>query len=139
MVWLWCSLLYAGSASAQVLTSAPDDSMFFCGGGYPFPEFPGGQDSLFAYLSRAIHYPKIADTTISGTVIIEFTLDTTGNVIDAKVFRSLHPAFDSVALQAIRQMPRWDVPAGVLGGNNRKRKELLTMRQPIHFSRKKKE
>ncbi|MCU0435461.1 MAG: energy transducer TonB [Bacteroidia bacterium] len=122
---------------AQADTTEQGDIRIICGPYEQLPEFPGGQDGLTAYLNRAIHFPKIADTTISGTVIIEFTIDTVGNVGDAKIFRSLHPAFDSVALEAVRQMPRWKTYVNYSGGSAGGRKESVTMRLPIRFSRRK--
>lgn len=102
------------------------------------PEFPGGQDSLFAYLYRNIRFPKTSDTTISGTMIVEFEIDTLGNVINAHIIKSLHPEFDTIALRAIQLMPRWKPGFDNCRGSSKESKQLVnTMRQPIHFNRKK--
>ena len=45
------------------------------------PEFPGGPDSLNAFLSREIQYPPIAKKNgITGTVLIEFVVEKDGRV-----------------------------------------------------------
>lgn len=102
-----------------------------------FPEFPGGWDSLTRYIHRNIHFPTIADSTISGMVIVEFTIDTIGNVTNARILKSLHPQFDSIVLAAFGEMPRWKPAINYCGGNSKGRKEAMTIRQPIHFNRKK--
>jgi TonB family protein len=48
-------------------------------------------------------YPSIAQASrVQGTVVIEATIDKEGNVIDAKVLRSI-PLLDQAALDAVRQ------------------------------------
>jgi TonB family protein len=48
-------------------------------------------------------YPSIAQASrVQGTVVIEATIDQQGNVIDAKILRSI-PLLDQAALDAVRQ------------------------------------
>jgi uncharacterized protein len=42
-------------------------------------------------------------TETSGDVLVDFTVDTTGRVRDAKVIKTPHPAFSSRALEAVQQ------------------------------------
>jgi TonB family protein len=101
------------------------------------PEFPGGRDSLFAYLYRNIHLPKTADSTLSGAVIVEFTIDAIGNVTNAYILKSLHPQLDSIVIAAFTEIPRWKPAINYCGNNSKGHKEAMTLRQPIRFSQKK--
>ena len=59
------------------------------------------------YVNSNIKYPEEAESSITGRVIIEFTIDVDGSLIDAKVIRSLHPLLDAEALRVIQSSPKW--------------------------------
>lgn len=72
------------------------------------PEFPGGPDSLNAFLSREIQYPPIAKNNgIKGTVLIEFVVEKDGRVTNGKVKVPLFPECDEEALRGVMSMPKW--------------------------------
>ena len=72
------------------------------------PEFPGGPDSLNAYLSREIQYPPIAKNNgIMGTVLIEFVVEKDGRVTNGRVKVPLFPDCDVEALRAVMSLPNW--------------------------------
>ncbi|MCR4826787.1 MAG: energy transducer TonB [Bacteroidales bacterium] len=72
------------------------------------PEFPGGMDSLYAFLAREIQYPPIAkDNGITGTVLVEFVVEEDGRVTNAKVKVPLFPECDKEAVRAVMSMPKW--------------------------------
>ena len=72
------------------------------------PEFPGGADSLTAFLQREIVYPPIAKKYgITGTVLIEFVVERDGRVTHGKVKVPLFPDCDVEALRVVMSMPRW--------------------------------
>ena len=73
------------------------------------PEFPGGQEALFQYLSANVKYPKIAqENGIQGRVIVQFVVAKDGRIENAEVVRSGgDPSLDNEALRVIRKMPRW--------------------------------
>ena len=79
---------------------------------FPSPsiaDFPGGQDSLFAYLERTIIYPDSAMALkISGTVYISFVVEEDGSISRVKLLRGIGGGCDEVALEAIRNMPKWE-------------------------------
>ena len=78
-----------------------------------FPKFPGGADSLNAYLRREIIYPNYLD--VAGTVLVEFVVERDGSVTQPRVKVSLNPEFhDKEALRVIQSMPKWE-PATVNG------------------------
>lgn len=77
------------------------------------PKFPGGADSLTAYLRREIIYPNYLE--VAGTVLVEFVVEKDGSVTQPRVKVSLYPEFhDKEALRVIQSMPKWE-PATVNG------------------------
>ena len=72
------------------------------------PEFPGGMDSLQAFLVSEIQYPQVAkDNGITGTVLVEFVVEKDGSVTNAKVKIPLFPECDKEACRAVMSMPKW--------------------------------
>ena len=72
------------------------------------PEFPGGPDSLNAFLSKEIQYPLVAkDYGITGTVLVEFVVEEDGQVTNAKVKVPLSPECDKEAVRGVMSMPKW--------------------------------
>ena len=72
------------------------------------PEFPGGMDSLKAFLAKEIQYPPVAkDNSITGTVLVEFVVEEDGRVTNAKVKVPLFPECDKEAVRAVMAMPKW--------------------------------
>ena len=54
------------------------------------PEFPGGQQALFKYLSENVTYPVIAkENGIQGRVICQFVVNRDGSIIDVEVVRCI--------------------------------------------------
>jgi TonB family protein len=72
------------------------------------PEFPGGEDSLMAFIGKNCHYPiGEFDTICKRVVITQFSVDEQGRVGDIKILRRLQPAFDAEAIRVIRLLPRF--------------------------------
>ena len=72
------------------------------------PTFPGGQDSINAFLMRNIHYPKAArEASISGTVFIGFVVDSRGRIGHVRVLRGIGGGCDEEAVRVISIMPDW--------------------------------
>ena len=73
-----------------------------------YPEFPGGPDSLQAFLAREIQYPPVAKNNgITGTVLVEFVVEKDGQVTNAKVKVPLFPECDKEAVRAVMSLPKW--------------------------------
>ena len=73
-----------------------------------YPEFPGGADSLNAFLAREIQYPPVAKNNgITGTVLVEFVVEKDGRVTNAKVKVPLFPECDKEAVRGVMSMPNW--------------------------------
>ena len=73
------------------------------------PEFPGGQQALFKYLSENVKYPVIAqENGIQGRVICQFVVNKDGSIVDVEVVRSGgDPSLDKEAVRVIKSMPKW--------------------------------
>ena len=73
------------------------------------PEFPGGQQALFKYLSENVKYPTIAqEHGIQGRVICQFVVNKDGSIVDVEVVRSGgDPSLDKEAIRVIKSMPKW--------------------------------
>ncbi len=73
------------------------------------PEFPGGQQALFKYLSENVKYPMIAqENGIQGRVICQFVVNKDGSIVDVEVVRSGgDPSLDKEAIRVIKSMPKW--------------------------------
>ena len=73
------------------------------------PEFPGGQQALFKYLSENVKYPVIAqENGIQGRVICQFVVNKDGSIVDVEVVRSGGDAsLDKEAIRVLKSMPKW--------------------------------
>ncbi|MCQ2324501.1 MAG: energy transducer TonB [Paludibacteraceae bacterium] len=73
------------------------------------PEFPGGQQALFKYLTENVKYPVIAqENGIQGRVICQFVVNKDGAIVDVEVVRSGgDPSLDKEAVRVIKSMPKW--------------------------------
>ena len=72
------------------------------------PEFPGGMDALYKYLSENLHYPEQAmENGIQGRVYIRFVIEIDGRVTNAKVVRGIGGGCDEEALRVVNAMPKW--------------------------------
>ena len=71
-------------------------------------EFPGGAAKVMEFIAGQVTYPESAKAEgIEGKVFVEFTISETGEVTNAHVIESLHPALDSAAIAAAESMPAW--------------------------------
>ena len=72
------------------------------------PEFPGGFQAMMDFLSKNVNYPPAcAENSIQGRVVVQFTIDTIGQVTQTEIVRSVHPDLDAEALRVVNSFPRW--------------------------------
>lgn len=72
------------------------------------PVFPGGNDSLTAYIRSHLKYPdKATEKGIEGKVLVGFVVDKSGAVRDVEIKRSADPLLDAEALRVVRSFPAW--------------------------------
>ena len=83
------------------------------------PEFPGGMDSLQAFVNRHLRNPRQEE----GKVYVEFIVERNGWLTNLKVLRGIDEETDEEALRVMRMMPRW-VPG-------RQRNTLVRVKYPF--------
>lgn len=72
------------------------------------PEFPGGNDSLYAYIGRNIKYPESAKKEkIQGRVFVTFVIEKDGQVSSAKILRDIGGGCGEEAIRVVKNMPKW--------------------------------
>jgi periplasmic protein TonB len=73
------------------------------------PRFKGkSQDAFRQWIAQNLEYPQVAaDNNISGTVIVQFAINSKGEVVDVRVVRGVHPALDKEAKRVIESSPKW--------------------------------
>ena len=72
------------------------------------PEFPGGTQALFEFISKNLEYPQNAiDGQIEGRVIVQFVVDKAGKVGNIQVVRSIDKLLDQAAIDVVRALPAW--------------------------------
>lgn len=72
------------------------------------PEFPGGTDKVGMWISQHVKYPAEAIAKgISGSVNVNFVVDTDGSIVNVKVADSVHELLDAEAVRLVSSMPKW--------------------------------
>lgn len=72
------------------------------------PQFPGGPQALFEYLSKNIKYPVVAEENgVQGRVIVTFVVERDGSITDVQVVKSVDPSLDREAMRVVKSMPNW--------------------------------
>lgn len=72
------------------------------------PQFPGGDQALFKFLSENIKYPVNAQKNgVQGRVIVQFIVRKDGTISDVAVIRSVDSDLDAEAIRVVNAMPAW--------------------------------
>ncbi len=97
--------LFCGT-SAMAQSVVEDDEIFVVVENSP--EFPGGNDSLYAYIGRNIKYPETAKKEkIQGRVFVTFVIEKDGQVSSAKILRDIGGGCGEEAIRVVKNMPKW--------------------------------
>lgn len=73
------------------------------------PEYPGGEQALYKYLSETISYPDTATKKgIEGLVKVKFVVDEYGSIDDVKTTNNpIGYGLEQEAMRVIKMMPPW--------------------------------
>ena len=72
------------------------------------PAFPGGEAALMMYIRDNISYPSLAEEkNVQGRVVVQFVVDTIGQVGEVKVVRSVDQDLDREAVRVVNTLPRF--------------------------------
>ena len=70
------------------------------------PSFPG---DILEFIAAHLQYPpELAESSISGKVIIKFFVTPSGHCCLFRIMRSVYPCLDREALRVLKLMPAWE-------------------------------
>ncbi len=84
------------------------DSVFIFGSGKP--QFPGGSDSLKAFIKKNFDVSKNTfnwNSTMGTKIVVEFTIDTKGNILDPIIKQGINQELNDKAIEMVKKMPKW--------------------------------
>lgn len=71
-------------------------------------EFPGGLDSMYAYIVKNLKYPEAAkEKGIEGRVFVSFIIEKDGSISNVKLLRGIGGGCDEAAVKMVKNMPKW--------------------------------
>jgi protein TonB len=95
------------------------------------PEFPGGIDKMYAYLSNNLRYPSyLRERRVSGTVFVSFVINNKGDINQVEILKTPDDGFNEEVIRVINKMPRWN--PGIQAG----KPVSVRFRMPIKFTLK---
>ena len=132
---LFVSICFANVVFSQVPTTYAKDSLVYDIVDEVEPEFPGGYDKLYEYISKEIQYPEFEKSIPAqlfqgkNKLIVKFIVEKDGSVSQVQIDKSSYPCplCEKEAIRVIQQMPKWK-PA-----NNNGKLERCWVRVPIIF------
>ena len=72
------------------------------------PEFPGGIEALFKFITDNLKYPQLAlENAIQGRVYISFVVETDGSISNVRVLRDIGGGCGVEAKRVVEMMPKW--------------------------------
>ncbi|MCM1032287.1 MAG: energy transducer TonB [Odoribacter sp.] len=72
------------------------------------PEFPGGEQAMYKWLSDHINYPaQASEEGVQGRVVVSFDVAKDGAITNVQIARGRHQALDKEAMRLVKSMPRW--------------------------------
>jgi antitoxin component YwqK of YwqJK toxin-antitoxin module len=72
--------------------------------------YPGGESAWLKHLSKTCYFPVQFEIVNAdkAVVVVEFSIDDDGKIGDIMVSTPFYPAFDSIAVNAIKNSKRWN-------------------------------
>lgn len=108
------ALIFVITIFASVLTSCkkfksnePVDDEIYEAVNQP-AQFPGGVDSLYAFLTKNIKYPVQARRdNVQGTVYAQFVVEKDGSLSNMRILRSIGDGCDEEVVRVLKLSPKW--------------------------------
>jgi protein TonB len=96
------------------------------------PIYPGGPQALRTFITKHLRYPDAAkEAGVEGTVVVKYTIDYQGNVIEGKIISGLHKDCDEEAIRLVKLL-KFRVPKQKRAGKIQFHKSIK-----IHFKQPK--
>ncbi|MEM6831158.1 MAG: energy transducer TonB [Bacteroidota bacterium] len=100
------SLLCFGQEADESSTKTTEGNQVFMHVDLP-AEFSGGSIAENKYLGQNLIVPEnVGD--VNGKVFFEFIVEKDGSLSDIKMIRGLVPSVDKVAMDVVKNMPKWE-------------------------------
>ena len=96
-------LLMSVMAMLSIVAVAQDEALMWA---EQLPQFPGGTQALAESIAANITYPDNCPS-FDGKVVVQFVVTKTGDIGEVKVSRTVDPVLDSIAIAAVKQLPRF--------------------------------
>lgn len=74
------------------------------------PQFPGGNDSLVAFIKRNFNVSKNIlnwNSAMGTKIIVEFTIDINGTIQNPKITQGINQELNDKAIEMVKKMPEW--------------------------------
>ena len=72
------------------------------------PQFPGGEDSLYNFITTHLRYPQVAkDNAIEGRVFLTFVIEKDGSITNVRIIRDIGGGCGKEAKRVVEMMPKW--------------------------------
>ncbi len=72
------------------------------------PEYPGGNEAMFAFFAKNMKYPADAQKNkVQGRVLVTFVVERDGTITDVQVAKPTFPSLDDEAMRLVKKMPKW--------------------------------
>ena len=72
------------------------------------PEFKGGIEKMYEYISKNFIYPEEASKrSVRGKMEVEFTVEKSGDITYVGILKGLDFSIDEEILRLLKAMPRW--------------------------------
>ena len=96
----------AAVAEAQATPQNEDD--IFTGSVEKMPEYPGGANAMFDFISKNVKYPESAkEAGVEGKVYVQFVVEKDGSLSSFQVIRGVSDELDAEAIRVSKMMPKW--------------------------------
>ena len=95
------------SAPMVPITKADSDKVFAAV--EQSPDFPGGMNKFYLYITTNVRYPENArKKNIQGKVFVTFIVERDGSLSNVRVARGVSEDIDAEAVRVIQASPKWN-------------------------------
>lgn len=111
MKYVFLLLLFFGAIVARAQdTMAPspepsNDEVYNTAGIEVKPEFPGGMQEFYKYISKNYRVPNVKD--LAGKVFVSFIIEKDGSISEVKVLRDIGHGTGAEAKRVLLNCPKW--------------------------------
>jgi TonB family protein len=96
------------SSNSVSVSNAKNDSITQTEDVITQPEFKGGIEKMYKYISDNFEYPEEAKRrSVNGKIEVEFTVEKSGDITYVGILKGLDYSIDDEVLRLLKAMPRW--------------------------------